>query len=456
MSECINPRSTMPEKIVIIGAGLSGSIFASYLAKLGYDISIFERLSDSRIQAEAEARSINLTLSTRGLNSLSDLGILDAALSKTVKLLGRSIHQISGKVNFQPYGNRNHEVLYSIQRYELQKILLDHLGKQSNVEVSFENDCIQLDKNKKKIVIQSHQPETTTTILADLIVGADGTFSTIRQQIQKRERVDYRQDFLDWGYKQFIIPSHADGSYQLKFDSLHVWPRGERLLVAIPNPDGTFTCTCVLPFEGTDGYSSLHSIEDVNKYFKNIFPDLLTLIPDLTDQFFNNPTGNFLTLRTSQWYYKSNVVLIGDACHGIAPFLGQGLNAACEDSSILSSLIGAHGISEGTFAQYQMLRKPNTDVLADLTLQNFYELRAGVGSTFVTVRKQLELILNRLFPNQWIPLYTRIAHTTEPYAKALKRSKRQDHMLTIGVLLVVCIFLTLLFFSLRWLLTKGA
>ena len=401
----------MSEKVVIIGAGLSGSIFASYLAKLGYDIAIFERLSDSRIKAEAEARSINLTLSTRGLNSLSDLGILDAALSKTVTLRGRSIHQTSGNVNFQPYGNRKHEVLYSIQRYELQKILLDHLGNQSNVEISFESDCIQLDKNKKKITIQFRQTEATKTIQADLIVGADGTFSTIRQQIQKRERVDYRQDFLDWGYKQFIIPAKADGSYQLRFDSLHVWPRGERLLVAIPNPDGTF----------------------------------LTLIPDLMDQFFNNPTGNFLTLRTSQWYYKSNVVLIGDACHGIAPFLGQGLNAACEDSSILSSLIGTQGISEGTFAQYQMLRKPNTDVLADLTLQNFYELRAGVGSPFVTARKQLELILNRFFPNQWIPLYTRIAHTTEPYAKALKRSKKQDHILTLGLVLVLSLLFTLLF-----------
>jgi len=317
------------------------------------------------------------------------------------------------------------------------------------VEVSFESDCIQLDKNKKKIVIQSHQPEITRTIHADLIVGADGTFSTIRQQIQKRERVDYRQDFLDWGYKQFIIPAKADGTYQLKFDSLHVWPRGERLLVAIPNPDGTLTCTCVLPFEGVGGYSSLHNSEDVRKYFESTFPDLLALIPDLIDQFFNNPTGNFLTLRTSQWYYKSHVVLIGDACHGIAPFLGQGLNAACEDSSILSALISAQGISEGTFAQYQMLRKPNTDVLADLTLQNFYELRAGVGSSLVIVRKQLDLILNRIFPNHWIPLYTRIAHTTEPYAKALKRSRKQDNILTFGIVFVLILIVTLLFFLLN-------
>jgi kynurenine 3-monooxygenase len=444
----------MSERIVVIGAGLSGSIISSYLAKLGYDISIYERLSDSRVKEEAEARSINLTLSTRGLNSLSDLGILEEALSKAVTLRGRSIHQTNGKVNFQPYGNRKEEVLYSIQRYELQKILLDHLGTLPNVEVSFESDCIQLDKNKKKLVVQSRQTDTTKSVQADLIVGADGTFSTIRQQIQKRERVDYRQDFLDWGYKQFIIPANPDGSYQLKFDSLHVWPRGERLLVAIPNPDGTFTCTCVLPFEGTGGYSSLHTEEEVRRYFQNTFPDLLVLVPDLIEQFFRNPTGNFLTLRTSQWYYKSNVVLIGDACHGIAPFLGQGLNAACEDSAILCSLVATHGITEAAFAQYQMLRKPNTDVLADLTLQNFYELRAGVGSHYVTIRKQLDLVLNRLFPNHWVPLYTMIAHTTEPYARALKRSKKQDRALSIG-LVSILLFLVFLASALKWILTSG-
>lgn len=416
-------------KVVIIGSGMGGSFLAVYLSRLGCDIEIYERRPDIRDEGMREGRSINMTLATRGLIALEEVGLLDAVMVETLPLRGRMIHDLDGTRTFQPYGKGGGEVIHSIKRDKLNVALMNAAHALPNVKMFFHQRCTSIDKQSGVINLVDERTGEAKTVHADIIVGADGAFSTIRQQMQRGERAHYRQDFLDWGYKELNIPPDSRGEHQMEGDVLHIWPRGDHMLLAMPNADGSFTATCILPFEGESSFASTKTPEQIHRLFRGWFPDALPLIPNLVHEFTHNKVAEMITTHTRPWYYKDRVVLVGDACHAVVPFYGLGMNAAFEDCAVLSDCLSrTTGDLEATFAEYQSLRKPNTDVLAELSKQNFVELRSKVESPMFVARKKVEIVLNRVLPKAWVPLYSMMSHTTMPYAEALRRSKKQNRV----------------------------
>lgn len=416
-------------KIVIIGSGMGGSFLAVYLSRLGCEIEIYERRPDIRRESGQEGRSINMTLATRGLIALEEVGLLDAVMAETLPLKGRMIHDLDGTRTFQPYGKGGGEVIHSIKRDKLNVALMNAAHDLPNVKMFFNKRCTSIDKQNGLVNLQDERTGETQCVKADIIVGADGAFSTIRQQMQRGVRAHYKQDFLDWGYKELCIPPGPRNTHQMEGDALHIWPRGDHMLLAMPNADGSFTCTCILPFEGESSFASTKTPDDIVRLFSTWFPDALPLLPNLVNEFTTNKIAEMITTHTHPWYYKDRVVLVGDACHAVVPFYGLGMNAAFEDCAVLSDCLSrCTGDLEATFAEYQSLRKPHTDVLAGLSKQNFIELREKVESPLFVARKKVEVVLNRVLPWAWVPLYSMMSHTTLPYAEALRRSEKQNRV----------------------------
>jgi kynurenine 3-monooxygenase len=430
-------------KIIIIGAGMGGTMMAIFLARRDFEVDIYERRSDLRIHNGERGRSINMTVSIRGLRVLEEVGILDEnLLAKTIKLKGRMIHNANGTSIFQPYGINEDEVLYSIVRNDLNAALMNYAESHPKVKFHFNTRCVKINKDLDTILFEHEITRDSFSVPSDLIIGADGTFSTVRQQMHRGERANYRQDFMSHGYKELAIPPRPDGSFQLDHNALHIWPRGQRMFLAMPNSDRSFTGTCILPFEGECSFASLKTEADVLALFNSEFKSVVPLMPTLTQDFLNNRLGEFITTRTSHWYHKDQIVLLGDSCHTVTPFYGQGMNAAFEDCAVMNQCIGRYGDNwEATFTEYQRSRKRNTDALADLSLRNFDELRESVKSPSFVARKQLDITLNKLFPNTWIPLYTLISHSVVPYADAIERVSRQERMIRwMGLELLLSIF----------------
>jgi kynurenine 3-monooxygenase len=400
---------------------------AIYLARRGFKVEVYERRLDMRNESAIRGRSINMTLAERGLESLREVGLLDKVMDMTIPLKGRAVHNLNSKTTFQAYGKDDHEVIHSILRNQLNIVLMDAAEASPNVTFHFGFRCVRLDKNTAKIDLINETNNEMSSVQGDFIIGADGAFSTIRQQMHRGERAQYQQDFLAWGYKELTVPPDLITDDHLDANSLHVWPRGDRMLMAMPNSDGSFTCTCILPFEGEHSFASLKTESEVLSLFEEQFPDAVPMMPNLTQDFLSNPSGEMITTLTLPWHYKDRVVLIGDACHAVVPFYGQGMNAAFEDCSVLDKCIARHGNNlEAGFAEYQNLRKRHTDVLAELSKQNFVELRERVRSPLFVARKKLDVALNRIFPKRWIPLYTLMAHTTVPYADALEQFQKRE------------------------------
>jgi kynurenine 3-monooxygenase len=418
-------------RIVIIGAGLGGALLAIYLAKHGFRVDLYERRGDMREEPVERGRSINMTLATRGLNALARAGVLDEVMKNTIPLRGRMIHNEDGTRTFQPYGRNRSEVIHSIKRNRLNSTLLDAAERLPEVSLFFNKRCVSIDKERGRLRVRDERTGEEEEVQADFIVGADGAFSTIRQQMHRGLRAQYAQDFLEWGYKELMIPSAHDGSHQIENDVLHIWPRGDQMLLAMPNADGSFTCTCILPFEGEEpNFSSEWSEADVLGLFRRQFGDAVPLMPTLVDDFKSNQMMLMVTTYTAPWYYKDRVVLIGDACHAVVPFYGQGMNAAFEDCALLSEKLAESGGQnlEQVFREYQRERKPNTDALAELSQQNFVELRKKIKSPLFVARKKVDITLNSLLPKMWVPLYTMMSHTTMPYAEAVRRFRKQSRV----------------------------
>ena len=430
-------------KIIIIGAGMGGTMMATFLARRDFEVDIYERRPDLRIHNGERGRSINMTVSIRGLRVLEEVGILDEnLLAKTIKLKGRMIHNPDGSSIFQPYGINEDEVLYSIVRNDLNAALMNYAESYPNVKFHFNTRCVKINKDLGFIHFENEITKESFSMSSDLIIGADGTFSTVRQQMHRGERANYRQDFMSHGYKELVIPPGPDGSFQLDHNALHIWPRGHRMFLAMPNSDRSFTGTVILPFQGECSFASLKTEANVLDLFNSEFRSAVPLMPTLAHDCLNNRLGEFITTRTSHWYHKDRIVLLGDSCHTVTPFYGQGMNAAFEDCTVMNQCIGRHGDNwEATFAEYQQSRKRNTDALANLSLANFDELRESVKSPAFVARKQIDIILNRLFPNTWIPLYTLISHSAVPYADAIERVKKQDRIIKwLGLDLLLSVF----------------
>jgi len=415
------------DRVAIVGGGLAGSLLALALAQKGLGVDVYERRADPRQQGIAAGRSINLGLSKRGMEALRLVGLLDEVLRRAVVMSGRVIHAPDGSTRYQPYGKDANEVLHSIDRNELNLLLLDRAEQHPKVKIHFEHRLVRADKARREIELEA----TGEIIVARprWVVGADGAFSNMRRELQRGERADYHQEYLEWGYKELTLAPRPDGSSVIELTALHVWPRSHCLFVSHPNRDGSHTLTLFLPFEGEDSFATVQTPAEIERFLGKYFPDLVPLLPGFLDDWLTHPTGSLITTRTAPWSFGDWAVLIGDACHAVYPFYGQGMNSAFEDCCLLLGELDRQPRQVGAaFQAYELKRRKHTDVLCELSKANFDELRQKVQSPWFVWRKRLDVALNRLWPKAWLPLYTMIAHTTIPYADALARARRQEQI----------------------------
>jgi kynurenine 3-monooxygenase len=431
--------------VVLVGAGLGGSLMAILLGKAGYAVRGYELRPDPRTGSARGGRSINLALSARGMHALERVGLAREILAMAVPMRGRMIHSQVGRTAFQPYGTAADQVNHSVSRGDLNIVLLTAAEKLPDVRFSFGRKCQAVDPASGEVTVLDSESGETRHHTCDVVIGADGAFSVVRRQFLKEDRFDYQQAFLSHGYKELTIPAAPGGGFLLEKNALHIWPRGGFMMIALPNRDGSLTCTLFLPFEGDTSFAALATETEVCRFFERVFPDAIRLIPDLAAQYFANPTGSMVTIRCSPWHSGGRVVLLGDASHAVVPFHGQGANAAFEDCVVLDDCIRRKAPDwAAVFASFEALRKENTDALADLSIANFEEMKHHTGSRLFLMKKALEKGLHRLFPSRFVPLYMMISFTLIPYAEARRRARRQARALltaTAGALILALLLL---------------
>jgi kynurenine 3-monooxygenase len=431
------------ETVTVVGSGLAGTLMACHLGRAGRRVDLYEKRPDPRRGDGEHGRSINLALSVRGIHALSAVGLADEVLRASVLMRGRMIHAPTGALTFQPYGKDDSEALHSVSRAGLNLTLVEAAARYDTVRIVFGHKCIGFDPHGGVLEFLDAATRVSRAVPAPVVIAADGAYSAVRLAMQKLERFDYRQDYLGHGYKELTIPAGPGGSFRIEKHALHIWPRGSFMMIALPNLDGSFTCTLFWPFEGPNSFAALRTEADVLAFFGAQFPDVVPLIPTLAHDFLHNPTGPLVTVRCRPWHFAGRVVLLGDACHAVVPFLGQGMNAAFEDCVVLSECLARHGGDRAVaFAEYESLRKEDLDTLADLCIDNFLEMRDRVGSRLFVLRKKLSVLLHRLLPRWYLPLYTMVEFTRVPYAQAVRRARRQDRIVwTVGVAVVAAITL---------------
>ncbi len=411
-----------PLRIAIVGSGLVGSLLGIYLRKAGHTVEIYDRSPDLR-HIKFSGRSINLAMSPRGWKALDAVGIGDAVRAISIPMNKRAIH-LKDTIKEQPYGQVG-ETIDSISRGTLNRKMVD-LAEQAGVIFHFEHKVWDVTLADATLHIGETERGEWTEAKHDIVFGADGAFSRIRHRMQRQSMFNYSQDFLDTGYKELNIPANPDGTHKLDPTSFHIWPRGEYMLIALPNLDGSFTCTLFMPFEGENSFSSLTSRSSVEEFFKENLPDTVDVIPNLVHDFFTNPTSTLVTMKCYPWTYADKVALIGDACHAIVPFYGQGMNAGFEDISVLNDLMQLHGDDWATiFAEYQVQRKPNADAIAELSYRNFMEMSSKTADARFLLQKKIEKRFSEKYPDKWEPLYSRVTFSHRPYSEALAIGDRQ-------------------------------
>lgn len=451
MSEPVMTPSVTPESpktatnallpVNIAGAGLAGSLMAVFMARRGYKVNLFERRADLRTADIAAGRSINLALSARGLAALNAVGLADAIVDDALPMKGRMMHAVDGTLTFQPYGQDGQAIL-SVSRRRLNEILLDAAEKMAGVNVFFEHKVKDVNLETGALTVTHDDVDSTHD--AALTIGADGAFSAVRQRLQRTDRFSFSQDYLTSGYKELEIPPTSDGDFALDPGALHIWPRGEYMMIALPNPDRTFTCTLFMPFDGTTaagetaGQPGLNSLTDeasVQAFFNLNFPDAVPLMPTLLEDFFKNPTGSLATMRCNPHHHGENVLLIGDAAHAVVPFYGQGMNASFEDCLLFDSVLSRVGEDIGVAVKaYSTGRIDDANAIADLAIANYEEMRSKVASPLFLAKKKLEKTLGQLFPSSYQSLYSMVSFSTIPYAEAVAIAARQDRALKAGLI----------------------
>lgn len=413
-------------KFTVLGAGLSGALMAIYLGRQGYNVAVYDRRADPRTDPLAGGRSINLAISTRGLHALEGVDLAGTVLEMAVPMRGRMMHDDTGKLTFQPYGVDPTQVINSVSRNGLNRLLIEAAASQPNVQLCFDKKCVDVDLENAAVVFVDTVSGAVQTIDGGIVVAADGAFSVTRRQMYRLDRFNYEQVYLDHGYKELTIPPRADGGFALAPNALHIWPRGGFMMIALPNQDGSFTCTLFWPFEGPNSFANLKTDADVEGFFRETFPDAVPLMPTLVEDYFQNPTSSLVTVRCSPWHFQDRIVLLGDACHAVVPFYGQGANAAFEDCVVLDHCLRNMAPDwERAFATFGAQRKPHADALATLAVDNFIEMRDRVASRAFLARKRLEKILHRVFPRWFVPLYTMVTFSRIPYADAVERDRYQ-------------------------------
>jgi kynurenine 3-monooxygenase len=416
--------------ISLIGAGLNGPLLALGLVKRGFRVEIYERRPDMRRVRMGAGRSINLALSTRGIHALTEAGLWNEMRQLTLPMKGRMMHSATSELTFQPYGKNEAEVIHSISRAEL-NIALMNAAEQQGVKIHFQQRCTGIDLKTGMLQLRDERTGDERTIGSKVTIGCDGSASAIRGEMLKMTRFNFSQQYLDYGYKELTIPAGPDGRPVLATHALHIWPRGNYMLIALPNVDGTFACILFLPFEGQDSFAQLTAPSAVTDFFRSRFPDTVSLMPDLADNFFGNPTGAMVTIKCAPWHVAGSSLLLGDAAHAIVPFFGQGINCGFEDCTSLLELLNRHGADwEQVFREFESARRVNTDAIADLALENFVEMRDRVADPRFLLRKKVELALEARYPQRFVPKYAMVTFHRVPYATALKRGEVQDRLLS--------------------------
>jgi kynurenine 3-monooxygenase len=420
----------MKKEITIIGAGLVGSLLSIYLSKRGYAVKIYERRSDMRKEQMQAGRSINLALSDRGIKALEEVGIMEDIKKIAIPMHGRYIHNADGSIAFQPYGNEG-QFINSVSRAELNKKLMD-LAETNGVEILFNEKCEKIDWNKNELLLENTLTSRLQTANCQLIFGSDGAFAASRLTHQlQHDRFQYQQYYIDFGYKELNIPCGKNGAFLMEKNALHIWPRGNFMLIALPNTDGSFTCTLFFPFEGDPSFATLNTKEKVTQFFKATFSDAAALMPTLQDDFFNNPSAALVTVKCFPWIRADKFALIGDAAHAIVPFFGQGMNCGFEDCLVLNALIDKHNEDwKLILEEYQHLRKPDGDAIAELALNNFIEMRDKVASPAFLLQKKIEAAFSKKYPDKWMPAYSQVTFSPQiRYSDALRNSIKQESIM---------------------------
>jgi len=424
----------MSKKITIIGAGLAGTLLSIYLAKKGFEVEIFERRPDMRKFDINGGKSINLALSARGIHALREVGLYDEIKTISIPMYGRMIHSADKSTMLQPYGKDKTEYINAVSRAELNKKLMDLAEKNRNIKIHFNSRCTGYNIETNEVILFNESEGKSSLVKCEVIIAADGATSAIRHEMQKIPRFNFSQEYENYGYKELTIPPGEFGTFQMEMNALHIWPRGSFMLIALPNIDFSFTCTLFLAYDrsfgGDNSFEYLDSKEKVNKFFAREFPDALEIMPGLEDEFFSKSTGNLITVKCYPYSYEGKIALIGDAAHAIVPFFGQGMNAAFEDCTYLNEYIEKFGDDwNRVFEYYQLNRKPNSDAIAHLALENFVEMRDLVAKPRFQVKKKIEIELQKRFPGKFVPKYSMVTFHRVPYSVALERGIAQEGIL---------------------------
>jgi kynurenine 3-monooxygenase len=429
----------MPAKFVLVGSGLAGGLLAAYLGRRGYDVDLYERRIDPREGNIVGGRSINLAISTRGIHALEQIGIADEALRHAIPMRGRMIHDKSGALHFAAYDVDPRKCINSIGRATLNAAVIEAAQRYPNVRVHFNHKCTDVDLAEAVCHLETETGKLT--VRGDAVIGVDGAFSAVRASMQRDiDNFQYDENYLAHGYKELTIPPAPDGSWKMEKNALHIWPRKSFMMIALPNPDGSFTCTLFWEFEGARSFATTKTDDDVRRVFGEEFPDAVPLMPTLLEDFKNNPTGSLVTIRCAPWYYRDRVCLLGDAAHAVVPFYGQGMNAAFEDCVVLDECLDKFPDNrERAFAKYFESRKENADALADLAIGNFIEMRDKTASRTFRAKKKLDHLLEAALPGTYLPLYTMVTFTRIPYAQAARRARLQDRILYTALIVLVLI-----------------
>lgn len=406
-----------PKKIAIVGSGLVGTLLAIYLKKLGHTVHVFDRSPDIRT-VEFSGRSINLVMSNRGWKAMKDVGLEEEIQKIGIPVDKRGIHLKDGTFTTQYYGKEG-EAIFSLSRGVLNRRMID-LAEEAGAEFFFNRKIWDVSLSTATLFEGETEQSEWTELKYDMVFGADGAFSRIRHRMQRQSMFDYSQEFMKLGYKELHIPANSDGTHKIDKNSLHIWPRGNFMLMALSNLDGSFTCTLFMPFEGENSFEQLKDEPTLVDFFANYFPDTKDVIPDLVRDFFKNPTSYLAIMKCYPWTYEDKVALIGDSAHAIVPFYGHGMNAGFEDITILNEMISKYGDDWKTiFAEYQKSRKPNADAIAELSRRNFVEMSSKTADEKFLLQKKIEKWFSDKHPEKWLPLYSRVTFSLQPYSEAL-------------------------------------
>ena len=411
---------------IIVGAGLVGSLWAVYLSKAGYKVTIYERRPDIRLAEISAGKSINLALSNRGWKALDAVGVGDEIRKIAIPMTGRVMHDTEGNLTYQPYGKEG-QAIYSISRGGVNAKMMDIAEEYGNAEIHYNHECLSADTKNGSIRVKNSETGEVIDAKADVVFAADGAFSAVRYNaFQKLDRFNFSQMYIEDGYREILLPANEDGSYKLELNALHIWPRGRFMLIALPNEDGSFTCTLFMPHSGDENsFDALDSKEKVENFFKTTFPDFF----EIGDAWEDHPLSSLAIMRSYPWH-DGKMALMGDAAHATVPFYGQGMNGGFEDCTVLSELMQKHNEDwDKVFAEYSVVRKPDGDALQDLSLHNYYVMRDYVADPDFLLQKKIEAKFSELYPDKWMPLYSMVTFSEVRYSDAHRLGMQQDKIM---------------------------